>query len=167
MQATYPLRAQLTGGMVGAVDPTDLLGDWRLARRVLDRRTGQFGRVTGSLELTVQGSIVRWVERGELAWAGSLFEVSRELHIVPHLGGWNVCFSDGRLFHPWRPGGVVEHPCAADVYRGLIVADSTWTRLRVLWDVTGPTKQQRIVTRCVRSVSPAASGPRGARHPRS
>jgi hypothetical protein len=131
--------------------PTDLLGVWQLERRLVDRRAGQSGHVTGWLELTLRGSVVHWLELGELAWGGRRFEVTRELHVVAaDAGGWDVRFTDGRLFHPWRPGELVEHPCAADLYRGLIAVDRSRTRLRVLWDVAGPGKDQRILTRCRR-----------------
>jgi hypothetical protein len=60
---------------------------------------------------------------------------------------WWMTFADGRAFHPWRLGQVVEHPCRDDVYRGLLVLDRAATRLRIGWDVTGPGKHQRIITR--------------------
>ena len=63
-------------------------------------------------------------------------------------GAWQVRFADGRPFHPWRPGVWVDHPCNADLYRGLV--DASPDRLRILWDVVGPTKDQRLFTRCVR-----------------
>ncbi len=63
---------------------------------------------------------------------------------------WWMTFADGRAFHPWRLGQVVEHPCRADTYRGLLVLDRGATRLRIGWDVTGPGKHQRIVTRYLR-----------------
>jgi hypothetical protein len=130
--------------------PTDLLGVWQLERRLVDRVAGQFGRVTGWLELTLRGSVVHWLELGELAWGDELFEVTRELYVVREGDGWVVRFTDGRLFHAWHPGETVVHPCGADLYRGLITLDSMRTRMRVLWDVTGPAKDQRIVTRCRR-----------------
>ena len=143
------------------VRPTDLLGVWQLQRRLVDRRSGQFGHVNGWLELTLVGSVVHWLELGELEWAGQTFEVTRELHIVRSGDAWEVRFTDGRRFHDWRPGAVVEHPCAADLYRGLVWVDPEHQRLRVLWDVTGPSKDQRILTRCVRSRSPVVPGRRG------
>jgi hypothetical protein len=144
------------------VRPTDLLGVWQLQRRLVDRRAGQFGHVDGWLELTLVGSVVHWLELGELAWAGETFEVTRELHIVRgDDDGWQVRFTDGRAFHDWRPGAVVEHPCRNDLYRGLVSVDPPRERLRVLWDVTGPDKDQRIVTRCVRSTTPAVPTRRG------
>jgi hypothetical protein len=136
------------------VRPTDLLGVWQLQRRLVDRRAGGFGRVNGWLELTLVGSVVHWLELGELEWGGRTFEVTRELHILPSADGWEVRFTDGRPFHVWRPEQVVEHPCRADLYRGLIRVSPDNRRMRVLWDVSGPAKDQRIVTRCVRSLSP-------------
>lgn len=133
--------------------PTDLVGVWQLHRRLVDRRAGRFGRVVGRLELTRVGSVVRWLELGELAWDTQRMQVTRELQIVPCGNGWEVRFADGRPFHGWRPGEVVEHRCRADSYRGLIDVDAGCTRLRVLWDVTGPEKSQRIITRCVRQSS--------------
>lgn len=145
--------------------PRELAGSWQLDRRLVDRRAGQLGHVTGRLELTLVGPNVRWFESGELAWDGELFQVSRELRIVPDGEGWAVRFTDGRLFHPWRPGQFVEHPCADDLYRGLISVNPTRARLRVLWDVTGPGKDQRIFTRCVRSLSPEVPARRGRPRP--
>jgi hypothetical protein len=136
------------------VEPTELLGTWRLARRIVDRdgphRT--FGRVHGTLELSRgDDGAVRWHERGELAWNGQHLTVFRTLHVVPMDGGWTVCFDDGREFHPWRPGTPVVHPCRADTYRGLVAVDAGGDLLRVLWDVTGPAKDRRLFTRCTRT----------------
>ena len=36
-----------------------------------------------------------------------------------------------------------------------MLVDRDATRLRTLWDVTGPAKDQRLLTRCLRSRSPA------------
>jgi hypothetical protein len=139
---------------VALVRPTDLLGVWQLDRRLVDRQQNAFGRVHGWLELTLVGSVVHWLEFGELRWGGTTHQVTRELHIMPVGGGWEVRFTDGRPFHPWQPGALVEHPCRNDLYRGLIDVDEARKRMRVLWDVTGPLKDQRIVSRCVRSLSP-------------
>ena len=126
-----------------------MLGDWQLHRRVADRRAGLFGTVHGALTLVADGPAIRWRESGTLRWNGADLPVTRELVLVEEPGGWQVCFADGRPFHPWRPGEVVEHPCNADLYRGFVAARPGL--LRVLWDVTGPAKDQRIVTRAVRA----------------
>ena len=104
----------------------------------------------GTLELRLDDDHVRWVEHGTLSWDGQRLEVTRELRIVPRVEGWLVCFADGREFHPWAPGRLVTHPCRADTYRGVIDAEPPAGRLRVLWDVTGPAKDQRLFTRCRR-----------------
>jgi hypothetical protein len=135
-------------------EPDELLGTWWLHRRVADLRRGQCGRVTGTLELVLVGSAVHWLERGELAWDGAVHPVSRELHLERSESGWDVRFADGRAFHRWAPGQIVEHPCRADHYLGLIRVDRDCTRLRTLWDVSGPDKRQRIFTRAVRARAP-------------
>ena len=142
----------------GAVPPTALLGTWELRRRLVDRRAGVSGRVRGWLELCAAGPDVRWLERGVLCWRGAEHPVSRELRVVREGDDWAVRFADGRPFHPWWPGRVVEHPCRADLYRGLIRVDRDGARLRVLWDVTGPGKAQRILTRCHRLPGGAGTG---------
>jgi uncharacterized protein DUF6314 len=71
--------------------------------------------------------------------------VRRELLIRRLDGSWWMTFADGRAFHPWRPGQVVTHRCAEDTYRGLV--DLRGDRMRTLWDVIGPAKEQRLVTR--------------------
>lgn len=133
--------------------PTDLLGVWQLDRRLVDRRAGRFGRVTGQMELTLVDGDVRWTERGELLWGGERIEVSRVLKVTSEDGRWFVRFEDGRPFHPWLPGESVVHPCGEDTYRGLIHVNSALDRMRILWDVTGDTKEQRLVTRCHRLIS--------------
>lgn len=129
-------------------EPTTLIGRWRLQRRIRDRRQGVFGRVAGELVIRRDGADLRWDERGTLSWAGATLPVWRYLLLSEDGDGWSVFFSDGRPFHPWRPGTVVEHPCRQDVYRGLVSVSPP--ELRTLWDVTGPAKDLRILTRCLR-----------------
>ena len=139
---------------VAEPEPTELLGTWVLDRRIVDRDGPRraFGRVHGTLTLTAgDDGIVRWDERGELAWNGQHLTVFRTLHVVPDGSGWTVRFEDGREFHPWRPGALVVHPCRADTYRGLVAVDPAGDLLRVLWDVTGPAKDRRLFTRCTRT----------------
>ena len=97
------------------------------------------------------GDGLRWVERGSLVWGGVGRAVSRAYLLRERADGWWVEFVDGREFHPWRPGAVVTHPCRADVYTGLVTVDGD--RVRTLWDVRGPGKDQRLVTRFYRSAA--------------
>ncbi len=140
-------------GVASAVAPPSLVGRWSLRRRVIDRVVGTAGEVDGTLTLAPMPGGVRWFEEGTLHWGGHDYAVHRELHLVAPAagaGGWQVRFADGRDFHPWTPGEVVRHPCRADEYCGLVVVDRSALRLRVLWDVTGPAKQQRIYSHCIR-----------------
>ena len=132
-----------------AVQPTDLLGTWSLTRVVDDHRSGERRDVVGTAELVaVDVGRVRWTEAGTMSWPGHSVPVSRTLYVVREPDDrWWVRFEDGRPFHPWAVGHQVEHPCAPDHYRGLVVATgepvATWT---VTWDAVGPEKDYRMVT---------------------
>jgi hypothetical protein len=127
------------------MDPWALTGRWRLDRRIADRRSGQFGRVRGELSIEADGGGLRWVEVGELGWDGRMLSVSRTLLMRQLKDGWWMTFADGRPFHLWTTGQQIDHRCAADTYLGMI--DAQPDRIRTLWDVTGPSKSLRIVTR--------------------
>jgi hypothetical protein len=122
-------------------DPRELVGRWTLRRRLADRAAGQCGRAIGQLTITPD---LAWQETGELHWGGRVLPFARTMAFAERAGEWWVTFADGRPFHPWRLGTPVEHPCAADIYCGRV--ELAADRLRVLWDVTGPAKHQRILT---------------------
>ncbi len=124
--------------------PAGLVGDWTLARRLVDRQAGLFGRAHGTLRIRPDGDGLSWHEAAELHWAGRTLPVYRDLRLVRLDGQWWTTFDDGRPFHPWLLGEPVVHPCAADTYRGRLELDDG--RLRILWDVRGPAKRQRILT---------------------
>lgn len=133
--------AESTGGG----DPYGLVGRWALNRRVVDRGVGAYGVMVGELVVSAEAGGLRWDERGTLRWGGASFAATRTYRLREGGDGWEVTFADGRLFHPWRPGEVVTHPCRADVYTGLVRIDGNG--MRTLWDVRGPAKDQRLVTR--------------------
>lgn len=127
-------------------DPVTLLGDWSFVRTVEDRLGGEVLRVDGALSLVEEGlSRIRWHERGVMRRETGDLEVFRVLFLVEGEAGWLVTFEDGRPFHPWRVGEWVEHPCAADLYRGLVKADGSelWS---VTWQVSGPRKDYVMTT---------------------
>lgn len=126
-------------------DPWELVGRWELRRRIRDRLLGAYGSVAGELVVVPDGDGLRWDERGVLCWAGAERPVTRTYLLRPGAAGWEVLFADGRPFHPWLPGQRVIHPCRADVYTGLVTVDPR--RVRTLWDIRGPHKDQRLVTR--------------------
>jgi hypothetical protein len=118
---------------------------------VADLRAGTSGTVRGTLTLAPdQDDSIVWSESGVLRWAGSDVAVTRRYLLRFGADGWWVHFDDGRPFHPWTPGRPVEHPCRADLYRGLVRVDSP-DRWRIGWDVVGPAKRQRILSRLTRS----------------
>lgn len=135
--------------------PLDLLGRWILERDVDDRYASVRLRVTGTavLEQVADGR-VRWHEEGTLTRPGGApAAVHRTLLVVPDAdGAWQVTFDDGRPFHPWSPGVEVDHPCAADHYRGTVVVhdEERWT---VTWQVRGPAKDHTITTAYARPVA--------------
>ncbi|GAA1874891.1 DUF6314 family protein [Lapillicoccus jejuensis] len=146
-------RAWETGGVTETrTPPTDLLGEWAFQRRIDDRAGRRRGTVQGRMRLLEQpDGRVLWQEKGELRWPGSdPLPVQRTLYVVPREDdedAWMVTFADGRDFHPWRPGEVVEHPCNADLYRGLVHPPTPGSRgWSVMWECTGPDKDYSMTT---------------------
>lgn len=133
--------------------PRRLLGEWTLARRVADLRERRHGTVRGRLSLRVSGDGIDWIEQGVLCWDGARLPVTREYRLRESSDGWWLYFTDGRPFHPWLPGVWVQHPCRADHYSGLVDIART-DRWRTLWNVDGPGKQQRIISRFTRPPGP-------------
>lgn len=135
--------------------PLDLLGRWSLERDIDDRYAAVRLRVTGTavLEQREDGR-VRWHEEGTLERPGSApAAVHRTLLVVPDTDdAWQVTFDDGRPFHPWSPGVAVDHPCADDLYRGVVTVHDhgSWT---VTWQVRGPAKDHTIITSYHRSAA--------------
>jgi len=128
--------------------PLDLLGTWDLARDIDDRHDDQHLTVTGTTVLTADGpDRVTWHESGLLHRPGhAAAPVTRTLGVVRRGAGWWVVFDHGGDFHPWAPGDWVEHPCGADLYRGLVDVGRhrAWT---ITWEVRGPAKDYTMTSR--------------------
>jgi hypothetical protein len=143
-------------------DPTALIGVWSLHRRVVDRVASLAGQVHGTLTIAADDAGLIWFEQGTFTWRSDggpatstqtrSTSITRTLALRQHDDGWWMTFADGSLFHPWRPGEQVVHPCSADVYTGIVTVEPN--RLRTLWDVTGPSKDQRLITRFTRLATP-------------
>lgn len=100
---------------------------------------------------------LRWEEEGTLYWGGRCLSAHRTLALRLVGGEWWMTFEHGGLFHRWQPAERLEHPCLADRYLGWLDLDPEGRQMRLLWDVTGPSKSQRIFTRYRR----AAGSPLG------
>ncbi|HEY8721231.1 DUF6314 family protein [Pengzhenrongella sp.] len=136
-----------------------LLGTWSVERELLDRSvrvagtfrgTATFRLVSGSPGAPDGAALpLEHAESGELSWSGVVGTAERTLWMHPEPDGTaRVRFGDGRAFHDLdlRTGRwIAHHPCAADTYTGTFTvrSDDEW---RVRWDVTGPTKDQRLST---------------------
>jgi hypothetical protein len=127
------------------LEPADLVAVWSLDRQLLDARNGASGSVVGTLEIAPDGPEFTWFERGSFKWGGVARPATRSLRLVRIDGAWWCTFADGGLFHPWRPGSAVEHPCRADLYRGRIDIEPP-DEMRMSWAVTGPDKDHRYDT---------------------
>jgi len=125
--------------------PTALLGRWELRRQLRDERALLSGTAAGELILQAQGDEIAWREQGTLRWNGTELPFTRAYQLRRVDAEWWLFFSDGRPFHAWHPDCWVDHPCRADLYRGLITitGDDTW---QTSWELRGPAKDQRIVT---------------------
>ncbi len=134
-----------------------MVGRWSIDRELLDRATGGSGSFLGVLDVTPVGERYEWSESGELRWAGRTIPAYRVLAIAPRPDGWWMTFANGLPFHPWVVDEDVVHPCRNATYRGRITALALGPRaaptvaaLQITWDVTGPEKDQLIVTRLQR-----------------
>jgi len=133
-------------------------------RAITDRPSDAGGRsVRGEIDdeatLADEVATIEWLERGTLRWNGAQYPVTRGYRFQRGPDGWWLHFVDGAPFHAWRPGEWVRHPCRSDEYVGYVgsvqaTGNSGDARRpgqwRVLWDVRGPEKRQRIVTRLCR-----------------
>lgn len=128
----------------GLFTAAGLAGEWTVARRIEDARTGGTARLQGTARFTVDADGLVYDETGTLTLdSGQSFAASRRY--LWRFGGdmIRVLFDDGRLFHlldPARPEDEQVHLCGPDTYRGhYTVAADHWT---TTWRVSGPRKDQ-------------------------
>ena len=134
-------------------EPTELLGTWRLDRRIVDRRRAAAARSDGSAgrsTLTADDGAVGVARaRARSPGTGSTWPCLRDAaRRRRRPAGGPSASTTAATFHPWRPGTPVVHPCRADTYAGSSPSTPGGDLLRVLWDVTGPAKDRRLFTRC-------------------
>lgn len=136
--------------MTQAVDLSAWFGAFHVARRIEDRRAGQSASFEGRAEITASATGAIYREAGQLRMAqGGTFHAERVYLWQVDGPRIAVMFEDGRPFHDFDPvtgGAATEHLCGDDWYRGGYVV-SRWPDWQVTWDVTGPRKDYRSVTR--------------------
>ena len=131
-----------------------LAGGWNLSRTIDDRRTGQRGTLEGTATFAPEGDGLVYREEGVLELAGyrgPVMQAYRYRFPAPHRA--EVAFRDGGLFHALdlsRGVWAAEHVCADDLYRGDFRVEGP-DRWRVSWTVTGPRKDQTLISRYVRA----------------
>lgn len=131
-----------------------LAGGWKLSRTIDDRRAGQRGTLEGAAVFTPEGDGLVYREEGVLdldGYRGSVMQAYRYSFSAPHRA--EVAFRDGGLFHALdlsRGVWAAEHVCADDLYRGNFRVEGP-DRWRVSWAVTGPRKDQTLISRYSRS----------------
>jgi hypothetical protein len=130
-----------------------LRGEWEITRQI----NGGAGRFEGRARFTSDPAtpgVTLWHEQGWLRLGAHDGPAARTLRIEPAPdGAWQVRFADGRPFHPLELAGGswdVTHLCGADVYRGHFEVQHD-DRFTVTWRVTGPHKDDVIVSVYVRA----------------
>lgn len=135
---------------VSKVEITDFLGDWKIAREIVEKSGGTH-HMTGRAEFTRAADGVTYREKGQLVTAaGAQFAASRVYHWrdAGH-GRVQVLFEDERDFHNFDLTGAKtegKHWCDPDMYQvSYNLAD--WPVWSSVWRVSGPRKDYRMVTR--------------------
>ncbi len=125
----------------------DFLGAWRFERSVA-HAGGDTARVTGRATFTAdaQGLVMDEVGQMSLNGAPPITATRRYLWRA----GLHVLFEDGRPFHTVPPsGGTAQHWCDPDSYT-VSYDFADWPDWTAAWQVSGPRKDYRMVTRYTR-----------------
>lgn len=131
---------------------TDFIGTYDFTRHI-EHGGGDAVDVTGVAVIEPSGAGAHYRETGRMVMGdGAAFDTQQRYVWQERAGRIFVTFADGRSFHdfdPVRGGTVSKHLCGADTYCGGYDF-SEWTCWAVTWDVTGPRKDYRSVTRYLR-----------------
>ncbi len=132
-------------------DLAAFFGGYSVTRRIEDRRAAQTVRFEGRAQIsegdTRHSALYR--EAGEMQVAQGRFTAERSYLWRAQAGRILVQFDDGRPFHDFDPvsgGAATEHLCGQDWYLGGYDF-SDWPQWSVTWEVSGPRKDYRSVTR--------------------
>ena len=127
-----------------------LSGRWRIDRSLVDRCHSIRGTLQGEARFSPDGSSLVYDERGTLTFGNHHGPAEQSYRYEFPRGATraSVRFRDGRLFHDLDLSlghAIVSHVCAPDLYNARFVAldEQRWESA---WKVTGPRKDQDIVT---------------------
>jgi len=136
-----------------------LRGQWTCRREIEDRRAGREGRFEGEASFGHDGIGLAYAEAGVLELPGTgAFRAERRYlwRAVP--AGIAVLHENGTPFHAFDPRGdrpAALHRCEPDLYHVVYTFEAdAWSSV---WDVTGPRKSYRLVTRYARAPGRRAS----------
>jgi hypothetical protein len=125
-----------------------LRGDWRLCRRIHDLRLSLRGQFEGRASVTAVTDGLLLTETGSLVFGEHVSDATQRYRIAFDRGGAQVFRADGSYFHDldlssgWAR---ILHRCGDDLYHGRYrVLDGD--RYGVVWRVTGPRKDYRMVS---------------------
>lgn len=122
----------------------DFEGTWHLDR-VIDHGDGTRAVFAGMAMFRRDGDGLAYIEEGQLRIGTATPITARQSYRWD--SGLIVRFPDGRLFHTVpEHGGAVHHFCDPDTYAGHYDF-SRWPGFSVAWQVTGPRKDYRMVSR--------------------
>ena len=122
----------------------DFVGDWQIDRHIAPDG-GPRARFEGQATWRWEQEGLGYAESGQLQIAGQgQFQAERRYQWRAPL---DVYFEDGRFFHHVRcDGQESQHLCGADDYR--VTYDfAQWPQFEAVWQVRGPRKAYRMVTR--------------------
>jgi hypothetical protein len=133
-------------------------GRWQIDRKLLDRRRSVCGSILGVAEFAAAGSLLIHREWGRLSFGNysGAAEQRYDLEFIDTADRALVRFRDGRPFHflDLSEGRTdVTHACGSDLYEGRFIAFDRrcW---QSIWEISGPRKDQRIVTLYTRQTEP-------------
>lgn len=122
----------------------DFAGRWSLEREITPA-VGPSASFRGQAVWSPDGNALRYVEEGQMQIEGhAAMQATRSYLWLPDL---TVQFDDGRFFHQVPAmGGETGHWCDPDQY-AVQYDFSRWPRFEVSWQVHGPRKDYRMLSR--------------------
>ena len=125
-----------------------------MTRRLVDRRQGLVGRMTGTAAITPDGDGGFTLEEtGTLRFGGHIGPATRRYRLIDCAGPRATLTDDQGVplagFDLTTPRALFVHDCAPDRYAGRVAAAGP-DRWRLVWRVTGPRKDLILATRYAR-----------------